>query len=217
LNFFEDIPQLEAAAHISLPTLQGELATLSKSYQEVQKSLEQVQQKTKGDKFQEKMKNFIDEAGEDIEIMNTKLKDTTALFEKVAGFYGEESKKTSPEEFFGTFWNFVQIFKSAVKDIEQKKIEDEKSKLREAAKEKRNKEMAEKKLGKIGIRGPEGHDHMIDELFSVIEDGKVFKNRRNKSKNADAFLAKQEARVREKPLPKPKGKATTREQLAKLG
>ncbi len=53
-----------------------------------------------------------------------------------------------------------------------------------------------------GVDVPEGKDDTIDELFSVIEDGQAFRNRRKGGKksggkgSADLFLSKQEEMVR---------------------
>ncbi len=101
--------------------------------------------------------------------------------------------------------------------MQKQKIEAEKSKNRAEAKAKRERELLEKK----GVL-PDGHDDVIDELVSVIEDGKAFRNRR-KGKGGrpmdNIFARKQEERVREKPLPqfvaKPKPKSLRGEKTNK--
>eukprot|EP01114_Cavostelium_apophysatum_P004680 TRINITY_DN1501_c0_g1_i2.p1 TRINITY_DN1501_c0_g1~~TRINITY_DN1501_c0_g1_i2.p1 ORF type:complete len:147 (-),score=60.24 TRINITY_DN1501_c0_g1_i2:152-592(-) len=146
------------------------------------------------------------------------MADTVESFGKATTFYGEETAKTDPEQFFGIVNQFVQIMKSAVKDLEKHQEDEEKAKKREAAKLKRAKEMEDKKRAKLGDL-PEGHDDTIDELFSVIEDGQAFRNRRKVGKKGggktnNLFIAKQEEMVRERPLPMPKRKPATRQDLA---
>ena len=76
------------------------------------------------------------------------------------------------------------------------------------------KELDEKKRLKLVADLPDGHDRVIDELFSVIEDGQAFKNRRRGKKTSkDVFKTKQEALVREKPLPQLIKKPKTRDEL----
>ena len=74
--------------------------------------------------------------------------------------------------------------------------------------------MIEKKFKLVGKELPEGHDSIIDELMQNIEEGQVFRQRRKAKVSSDTvFTTKQEARVREKPLPALKKRPKTREEL----
>jgi len=140
--------------------------------------------------------------------MNAKFVDASEQFKKATSFFGEDATKSDPEQFFGSINQFIKIIKQSLKDMEQVEVEKEKAKKREVAKAKRAKDMEEKRRG-LGEM-PDGHDDTIDELFSNIEDGQVFRNRRQgkkKGKTQDLFIARQEERVREKPLPLPQRKA----------
>jgi len=207
LTFDEELPHCESASKIALSILTGELNTLTKDFEGVAKSVEEIKTTTKSDKFQKKMLKFVKDAKEDLLIMNHKYNESNDQFQKVATFFGEDSKKTDPEQLFGSVNQFIKIIKQATKDSEQQEADKEKARKREVAKAKRAKEIEEKRKG-FGEM-PEGHDDTIDELFSNIEDGQVFRNRRlgrKKGKTTDLFVARQEERVREKPLPLPKKK-----------
>jgi hypothetical protein len=117
LKLEEDLPHVEAASKISLPTLTGDLGTLTKEFESVSNSIEAIKS-TKSDKFQAKMKKFIKSAKEDIEMMNKKFQSAMENFEKLLEFFGEEAKKTTPEEFFGIIFNFINQFKVLTKKKE---------------------------------------------------------------------------------------------------
>lgn len=76
--------------------------------------------------------------------------------------------------------------------------------------------MEKKKVtgGKPFIDEKQGLDAAVQGLFQSIEDGKAFKSRRVELKSkTNVFLIKQEQRIREKPLPPPIKKPTTKEEL----
>jgi len=210
INFHEDLPSAESAGRIALSQLQGELNTLGKDFAAVAKAIDNIKTITKADKFQKKMKKFIKEAEDDINSMNKKMAETLESFTKATTWFGEESAKTDPEQFFGIVNQFITIMKNSVKELEKYHDDEDKKQKREAAKAKRAKEVESKRRAKLGDN-PEAHDEAIDELFSVIEDGQAFRNRRKVAKKGpgaakpgNIFVAKQEEMLREKPLPLPK-------------
>lgn len=59
LDFAEDLPHCEAASRIALPSVLGEMNTLTKEFAEVDTIVTEMEKTTKSDKFQKKMVVWI--------------------------------------------------------------------------------------------------------------------------------------------------------------
>lgn len=57
------------------------------------------------------LQQFMEEAGADLEAMNKRLKEAEEMFNKAANYYGEDPKKTSPDQFFTVLSSFMEAFK----------------------------------------------------------------------------------------------------------
>ncbi len=120
LEFFEDLPHVEAASRIALSSVLGELNNLQKDFDEIDAAVKEIEKTTKSDKFQKKMtvilfclpltlQTFVKDAKEDLASMNKKRDEALESFKQVVAFFGEDEKST-PEQFFGIIHAFITQF-----------------------------------------------------------------------------------------------------------
>lgn len=82
-----------------------------------------------GDKFRGVLGQFYEEANSVYKSLNERFQATEKKYETAVVLYGEDPKTTTPEEFFGIFWQFIQGFMQAKADNEmaiRKALEAEK-------------------------------------------------------------------------------------------
>ncbi|KAI8846857.1 hypothetical protein BC829DRAFT_445004 [Chytridium lagenaria] len=127
------------------------------------------------------LKTFYQSAQSAYEELDAKFKTADKEFEGLVNVYGEDPKVTTPEEFFGIFFKFVQSYNAAKADNEHavaKAVEAEKKEV-----EKRNMEERRKKKREGATRGDSSKasggagdaDHGgLDDLISAIRTGKAF-------------------------------------------
>jgi hypothetical protein len=180
----EELPDIEQAARVNMPALQGELGKLTGEFNNIKKSVESIQATGPGDAFHEKMKAFIAQAEEDLKKMNEDFKEAEAEYNELVKFFGEDPKAMGPDEFFKFFTTFVEAVEASKKalDTARQKAENE---MRRAAAKKGGaaaKEGAPKKMALPGLaKGPKGipgQDAVVDELFGQMKAGNIFRNRR---------------------------------------
>jgi len=191
LNYAEEMRLIEEAARLSLPTIQADMAGLQKDYTTVSTSMETSFKESK-EKFVEVMTKFLEKAKADLEQMSMNFKIMEDKYKDTVTFFGEDAKQMQPEEFFGTIVRFSQAVQEAKKQNELAAVNEEKTKRREEAKQKRQAEMDAKK--KTAGKGTDAHDNVVDELFGALAGGNLFKNRRTQ-------LA--QAKQAQNPAPKP--------------
>ncbi|KAJ3086810.1 Disheveled-associated activator of morphogenesis 1, partial [Quaeritorhiza haematococci] len=143
-------------------------------------------------KFLTTMQQFYTTSQSHYEDLNSRFEAADKEYQTAVVLYGEDPKVMSPEEFFGTFWKFVQGFQMAKQENEtaaQKAIEAEK---REAEKREREERRRRKREGSItaitgaATGGPSAQGHAVgkgaadqdqgglDDLISAIRTGKAF-------------------------------------------
>jgi len=168
LKFGEELPHCEAASKLSLPQISSDLAGLQKDFNSTEKSLESFPDP---EPFVDILKSFLNKARDDLGSISTAFKVTEEIYSSVAKFFGEDPKSMAPEEFFGGIFKFIVALDDAVKQNEMAIVNEEKSKRRDEAKQKRQQELDKKK-------GAPGAPDVVDELFGVLKGGNFFKNKR---------------------------------------
>lgn len=171
LKIQSDFPTIEAAAKVSLPNLQSDMALLVKDLNNVENMLNTTFGDVK-DKFVEIMTSFISKVKSDVETIQTSFKLMEDKYRDLCLYLGEDPKTTQPDELFGTLVSFIHNIQDAVKANQQAVINAEKNARREDARIKRQAELDKKK------QGSDARDDVVEELFGALQGGNLFKNRR---------------------------------------
>ncbi|KAI8999424.1 formin homology 2 domain-containing protein [Gaertneriomyces semiglobifer] len=180
LPFTQDLSPTELGAKVNIPTARQNLKTLRDAVKELEALLETLgndsSTKTSDVQFISTMKSFFEEAKKKSEELTSQFADCEKEFEKALLLYGEDPKTSTPEEFFGVFWGFVQGFERARTENEEwiKKEEDREKKERE--KKEREAHRRKKREGHMSMtKPPEGSNgEGLDDLISAIRTGKAF-------------------------------------------
>jgi len=172
LDILKEMPDIAAAAKVSLPSLASDVALLKKDFEFVQKFVENL--KEQKDKYYDTMNTFIGKTRDEVSQIDTNYKAMEEKYNAAAEYLGEDPKTCQPEELFGTLSHFVNAIQEAKKQNEQLLANNEKLKRREEAKQKRQTEQDQKKKG----GPPQAIDNVVEELFGALKGGDLFKNRR---------------------------------------
>ncbi|KAJ3008172.1 hypothetical protein HKX48_008726 [Thoreauomyces humboldtii] len=205
LNFQEELAHVELGAKVTIPQIRSTLMTLRQNLtqlkslldtmdkQEAKKPGEEATKRlssaselsTSTDPFRESMGQFYELADKVYKSASERFQITEKSYEAAVVLYGEDPKITTPEEFFGVFWQFVQGFALAKLDneraiqkvIEAEKKEKEKQDREDRRRKKREtiKEPSKSSGGGGNAAGGEHHDQGgLDDLISAIRTGKAF-------------------------------------------
>jgi len=128
LSLHEELSYADSASKISLVNLRTKCSDLSQSFSLVQKEIEELQtlkepNPDSEDTFLDQIKDKSTDLEKEIGIQNSKLNEIELKFQKTCeyfGYFGDDLKKISSDEFFGIFSQFLQIVMRARVDIQTK-------------------------------------------------------------------------------------------------
>ena len=141
------IPQIRQALTFlrdNLKEIKTLLTDLSNDSQKAAESLAKKENKrnnnintpttTSSDTFQRLIGSFYDDAFQAYEKFESEFKEAEELYNHTCDLYGEDSKVTSPDEFFGVFYKFLLDYISAKADNDAAYLREREEEKREAAK-----------------------------------------------------------------------------------
>ncbi|KAJ3158332.1 hypothetical protein HK101_001353 [Irineochytrium annulatum] len=203
-GFQEELAHVEDGAKVTIPAIRQVLMTLRNGLKELESLMSTLQREietpassptkntsptraAKDKMFMEVLSSFHASASKAYEELDERFKGAEKAFEACVNSFGEDPKTTTPEEFFGVFWKFVQGFNGARLDNETavaKAVEAEK-------KEEQKRTMEERRKKKREASTTHGHGHHgkdpsakghgadvdqggLDDLISAIRTGKAF-------------------------------------------
>ncbi|KAJ3207200.1 hypothetical protein HDU67_007609 [Dinochytrium kinnereticum] len=189
-GFQEELSHVEDGAKVTIPAIRQVLITIRENLKHVTELIDTLEKEeskpsspTKSkpsSSFLTTLKSFHQTARAAYEELDGKFKAAEKDFEDLVNLYGEDAKTTTPEEFFGIFFKFVQAFNAAKTDNEQavqKAVEAEKKEVEKRNMEERRKKKREgapargdTSKGSAGDADQGG----LDDLISAIRTGKAF-------------------------------------------
>ena len=119
------------------------------------------------------MRSFIDLNIKHIKSLQKSESDMKSSFEQAVEFFGEDAKLATPESFFGTFSQFINLYQKAKRDNE--KIPELKVQVIKSQKS----NLIQTQNSTI-MDGPE-RKGVMDELFESMKSGDAFKNNKRRS------------------------------------
>ncbi len=194
-NFQNELAHVEEGSKVAIPQVRTLLIGVRDSIKSLKELLEKIssesnsalKQKTSNSslksgssshsktsselqtKFEEMMHGFLSYAEDAYKKMDSDFKNAEKSFELACAFYGEESKTTTPEEFFGVFSRLCQSFTIARQENEQATAKMIADKKREEAKRE-----IQAKPKKDEPKTSAGKEEGIDDLIMSIRSGKAF-------------------------------------------
>ncbi|KAK3868658.1 hypothetical protein Pcinc_025970 [Petrolisthes cinctipes] len=201
LRLDDDFPSLKEAAKVNITELEKEMCGLREGLSFIEREVAWHRGQGSpppGDRFRLAMNEFSALARDKFTNLEAQFTLMKSQFEGVTKLFGEDSKTTQPEDFFGTFDSFIDTFRDVKKDLEnmRKKEEEEERKKKEAERreverERRAKERSIRQqaggaggagTGAGGAGGGAGGDSSsggenendFDDLISALRSGDVF-------------------------------------------
>ncbi|KAJ3097088.1 Lysophospholipase 1, partial [Phlyctochytrium bullatum] len=189
VGFQEELSHVEDGAKVTIPAIRQVLMTIRENLKIVKELIDTLEKedqipaspsKAKGAAtFLSTLRGFHQTAQSAYEELDTKFKAAEKEFEALVNIYGEDPKTTTPEEFFGIFFRFVQSYNSAKSDNEQavaKAAEAEKKEVEKRNMEERRKKKREGTIRDGSTKNTAGDADQggLDDLISAIRTGKAF-------------------------------------------
>ncbi|XP_029900162.1 disheveled-associated activator of morphogenesis 1-like [Myripristis murdjan] len=202
----EELQNVPEAAKVNMAELEKDIGNLRSGLKNVEAELQYQKGRTSqapGDKFVSVVSQFITMASFSFSELEESLNEAKELFRQALRYFGEDSSKLQPDEFFGIFDAFLTAFSEAKQDNEnmkRRKEEEERRALMEAQL-KRDREQKSKAKAKGGGEEEGGE---FDDLVSALRSGEVFdkdlsKMKQNRRKHQKQNLA---YNSRERPVTK---------------
>uniref|UniRef100_A0A3Q3K055 Glutamate receptor, ionotropic, delta 2 (Grid2) interacting protein, a n=1 Tax=Monopterus albus TaxID=43700 RepID=A0A3Q3K055_MONAL len=113
LNFHRDLTTVPLAAKVNQRAITAELSDLHTTIQDIRAACLKVPP-TSEDHFASIMSSFLENSHPAIQSLESLQTRAMEEFSKVASYFGEDSKSTSTEAFFGIFAEFVSKFERAL-------------------------------------------------------------------------------------------------------
>ncbi|XP_033373899.1 delphilin [Parus major] len=117
LGFAKDLPTVPLAAKVNQRTLTAELKELHSTVGDIQKACHSMPP-TAEDRFAIVMSSFLESAQPAMRSLDELQHKAMEEFSKVLSFFGEDSKMTTSEAFFGIFAEFMSKFERALSDVQ---------------------------------------------------------------------------------------------------
>ncbi|TPX72675.1 hypothetical protein SpCBS45565_g00202 [Spizellomyces sp. 'palustris'] len=146
-SFINDLKDVYPAARVSFPTMQEDLEEMRRALGMVRTEVEFQKAQTRTsiagrpvnpkDRFVNVMDSFLEDASSKFTHLDERHRKLLALFESTVILYGEETAKTSPEEFFSLFTTFLDSFAIALAESKKEREREELLEKRRKAQEER--------------------------------------------------------------------------------
>ncbi|NXS28607.1 GRD2I protein, partial [Pomatostomus ruficeps] len=117
LGFAKDLPTVPLAAKVNQRTLTADLKDLHSTVSDIQKACHSMPA-TAEDRFAIVMTSFLESAQPAMRSLDDLQHKAMEEFGKVLSFFGEDSKMTTSEAFFGIFAEFMSKFERALSDVQ---------------------------------------------------------------------------------------------------
>uniref|UniRef100_A0A8C9MQJ2 Grid2 interacting protein n=1 Tax=Serinus canaria TaxID=9135 RepID=A0A8C9MQJ2_SERCA len=117
LGFAKDLPTVPLAAKVNQRTLTADLKDLHSTVSDIQKACHSMPA-TAEDRFAIVMTSFLESAQPAMRSLDDLQHKAMEEFSKVLSFFGEDSKMTTSEAFFGIFAEFMSKFERALSDVQ---------------------------------------------------------------------------------------------------
>ncbi|CAG8496889.1 4842_t:CDS:10, partial [Scutellospora calospora] len=182
LGFIDDLVECGSACRVSQQEMTNEYRLMGTKLNdlaiELQKNFGDDVEIEENDRFPAIMKEFVVKSQKKFEDLQIEYTSMEVAYKDVVEYFGEDSKNTKPDEFFGIFKTFITSFERARAD--NKSIRE-----RELAAKKRQEEVEQrKKLAKQsqGMQmatslNPSDEKHLMDNLLETLRDGRDLETR----------------------------------------
>uniref|UniRef100_A0A8B9FVI7 Grid2 interacting protein n=1 Tax=Amazona collaria TaxID=241587 RepID=A0A8B9FVI7_9PSIT len=117
LGFAKDLPTVPLAAKVNQRTLTADLKDLHTTVSDIQTACHNMPA-TAEDRFAVVMASFLESAQPAMRSLDDLQHKAMEEFSKVLSFFGEDSKMTTSEAFFGIFAEFMSKFERALSDVQ---------------------------------------------------------------------------------------------------
>ncbi|KFP10508.1 Delphilin, partial [Egretta garzetta] len=117
LGFAKDLPTVPLAAKVNQRTLTADLKDLHTTVSDIQMACHNMPA-TAEDRFAIVMTSFLESAQPAMRSLDDLQHKAMEEFSKVLSFFGEDSKMTTSESFFGIFAEFMSKFERALSDVQ---------------------------------------------------------------------------------------------------
>ncbi|CAM9193505.1 unnamed protein product, partial [Lampetra planeri] len=117
LNFSRDLTTVPLAAKVNQRAVTAELSDLHSTIQDIRTACLKIPL-TSEDHFASVMSSFLENSHPAIQSLESLQTRAMEEFSKVASFFGEDSKSSSTESFFGIFADFISKFERALNDTQ---------------------------------------------------------------------------------------------------
>ncbi|KAM9463138.1 delphilin isoform 2-T2 [Clarias gariepinus] len=115
LNFAGELITVPLAAKVNQRTITSDLSDLHSTIQEIRTACLKIGA-TAEDRFAAVMSNFLENSHPAVQSLDSHQQKAMDEFAKVASYFGEDSKTTTTEAFFGIFAEFISKFGRALND-----------------------------------------------------------------------------------------------------
>ncbi|ELW69934.1 Delphilin [Tupaia chinensis] len=117
LGFAQDLPTVPLAAKVNQRALTSDLADLHGTISEIQAACQSMSPSSE-DKFSVVMASFLETAQPVLRALDALQREAMEELSKALAFFGEDSKATTSEAFFGIFAEFMSKFERALSDLQ---------------------------------------------------------------------------------------------------
>ncbi|CAN9508589.1 unnamed protein product [Ophioblennius macclurei] len=117
LNFSRDLTTVPLAAKVHQRVVTTELSDLHATVQDIRTACQKITP-TPDDHFASVMSSFLENSHPAVQSLESLQSRAMEEFSKVASFFGEDSKSTSTESFFGIFADFISKFERALNETQ---------------------------------------------------------------------------------------------------
>ncbi|XP_028455020.1 delphilin [Perca flavescens] len=124
LDFSKDLTMVPLAAKVNQRTITSDLNDLHTTIQDIRSACQKMPV-TAEDRYAVAMSNFLENSHPAVQSLDSLQQRAMEEFSKTASFFGEDSKGTNTEAFFGIFAEFIGKFEKALND--QQAAENQKS------------------------------------------------------------------------------------------
>ncbi|XP_036937669.1 delphilin isoform X4 [Acanthopagrus latus] len=117
LNFSRDLTTVSLAAKVNQRAITAELSDLHTTIQDIRTACLKIPP-TSEDHFASVMSSFLENSHPAIQSLESLQTRAMEEFSKVASYFGEDSKSTKTEAFFGIFSDFISKFERALSETQ---------------------------------------------------------------------------------------------------
>jgi dishevelled associated activator of morphogenesis len=182
LGFWKELSSVGQAAHVSLPTAQGEVNALKKGLNDLLNLYPTITSAGEKDKFKSVIGEFLSKAPETVSNVLELCQKAETKYKELAKYYCEDPVKVSPEEFFSIIDKFLVSLQAAFDERENaKKEEEKKAKLEEKKAARKVAAQSKKKKGKP-------KDGVLDNIMSAAKNGDFRDMRKQQGKSSKKLV-----------------------------